>query len=216
MNFKYFVIILSIACTFFLYFLSTLSEPSFIQLDDIPNYEEKQVIVEGIVTEHHTTSYGGQIIEIKDKENEKITGIIFVEEIAVVEYGDTIRAIGKVQKYKGDWEIVVNNKKEVQILQKWSNLTTPLWQLAENPNKYIGTNVNITGIIDREYDTYFYLVDPEEQYTITVYYDSSRFYNFSQGHLVCVGGRFTYDTESLRFVISAQDETHHIYSVGEK
>jgi len=214
MEFKYFVIILSVVCTFFLYFLSTLSQPSYINLVEIPNYEGKQVIVEGIVIEHYTTTYGGQIIEIKDLENEESTVILFVEEITSVEYGDKIQATGKVQKYRDEWEVVVNNEKQIQILQKWSGITIPLWQLAENPNKYVGTNVNITGIIDREYDTYFYLIDSEEQYSIAVYYDSTRYYNISQGDFVCVGGRFIYDTESLRFVLSAKDEKHHLYSIG--
>lgn len=215
MEFKYFVIVLSIVCTFFLYFLSTLSQPSYINLVEIPNYEGKQVIVEGIVTEHHTTTYGGQIIEIKDLKNEESIGTLFIEETTSVEYGDKIQATGKVQKYNDDWEVVVDNKKQIQILQKWSGIIAPLWQLAEDPNKYVGTNVNVTGIVDRAYDTYFYLVDSEGQYSIAVYYDSTRYYNISQGDFVCVGGRFIYDPESLRFILSVKDEEHHLYLIEE-
>ena len=88
-----------------------------IDLNETPNYDGKQVTVEGTVTEHRTTTYGGQIIEIKDLESSyKIT--IFVEEETPVEYGDKIQVTGKVQKYKGEWEIVVDNVRFVKILQK--------------------------------------------------------------------------------------------------
>ena len=215
MEFKYFVIVLSVACMLFLYFLSTLSQPIMIAIHEIPEYEGKQVIVEGTVTEHYATSYGGQIIEIKNPEGETPSKtIIFVEGKTPVEYGDKIQVIGNVQKYKGDWEIVVNNERFVKILQKWNNISFPLWQLAENPDKYVGINVNVTGFIDRTYDSYFYLVDSEEQHSIAVYYDSSRFYNLSQGAAVCVGARFIYDTEALRFVLSAKEETHSICIFG--
>lgn len=217
MELKYFVIVLSVACILFLYFLSTLSQPIRIDLNEIPDYEGKQVIVEGVVNEHRITTYGGQIIEIKnlDSENSSKT-IVFVEGETNVEYGDIIQAIGTVQKYKGEWEIVVNNERFVKILRKWSSITFPLWQLAEDPNKYVDTNVNVTGTIDRKYDAYFYLVDSEEQYTIAVYYDSSRFYNFSQGDTVYVGARFVYDAETMRFVLSAKEETHSISVIEEE
>ena len=214
MELKYFIVILSVVCILFLYFLSTLSQPIVIYLHEVPNYEGKQVIVEGVVTEHRTTTYGGQIIEIKDINSENSTNIIiFVEGQTPVEYGDRIQATGKVQKYKGEWEVVVNNERFVEILQKWSDVTFPLWQLAENPERYVGANVNVTGFIDRMYGSYFYLVDSEEQYSVAVYYDSSRFYNFSQGDSAYVGARFIYDTETLRFVLEAKEKTHCIYVI---
>lgn len=211
MEFKYFVIILSIACIIFLYFLSTLSKPIVIELNEIPNYEGKQVIVEGVVTEHRITTYGGQIIEIKNLDNENVSEtMIFVERQTSVEYGDRIQVTGIVQKYKDEWEIVVNNEKHIKILQKWNNITFPLWQLAENPDKYVGTNVNVTGFINRIYDAYFYLIDSEEKYTVVVYFDPPKFYNFSQGAAVYVGARFVYDAETMRYVLSAKEETHRI------
>ena len=208
---KYFVVLLSVICITFLYFLSTLSQPIQIDLYQIPDYEGKQVIVEGTVTEHHLTSYGGHIIDIKDMNADNSTSvIIFVEEATEVEYGDKIKATGKVQKYNDEWEVVVNNARFVEIVQKWSNITFPLWQLAENPSKYLGLNVNISGSIEREYESYFYLTDTNEEHSIVVYYDSSSFYNFSQGDYIWVKGKFLYDEENLRFVINVIDEKHSI------
>ena len=115
---------LSVSSIIFLYFLSTLSQPIIIDLYEIPNHEGKQVIVEGVVIDHRITTFGGQILEIKNHDSENVSvAIIFVEEETPVKYGDRIQATGIVQKYKGDWEIVVNNKKFIKILQKWSNIT---------------------------------------------------------------------------------------------
>lgn len=211
---KYFIALLSVVCIVLLYFLSTLSQPINIELSGVPEYEGKQVIVEGTVTEHYTTTYGGHIINIKDMNSENTSEVIvFVEEKTTVEYGDRIKATGKVQKYNDEWEIVVNKARFVKILQKWSNITFPLWQLAENPSKYVGINVNVTGVVDRDYDSYFYLIDSEEKHSIVVYYDSSRFHNFTQGDRVSVRGQFVYDEETLRFTITTKEENHNVSAV---
>jgi RecG-like helicase len=215
MELKYFVIILSFSSIIFLYFLSTLSQPTIIDICEIPSYEGKKVIVKGIVTEHRITTYGGQIIKIKNLNIENHTStLIFVEEETSIEYGDKIQAMGVVQKYNNDWEIVVKSKKFITILKKWNSSTFPLWQLAENPNNYLDINVNITGFIDRIYDSYFYLIDAENLYTIAVYYDSTKFYNFSEGDRVYIGARFVYNPETLRFVLTAEEKTHFIDVVG--
>jgi len=211
MEFKYFVIVLSIACIIFLYFLSSLSRPSEISIDEITNFEGKQVIVSGIVTDYRTTTYGGQIIEIKDISNENSSNlIVYVEEETTVEYGDEIQATGLVQKYKDDWEVVVDSSRYVKILQKWDNVTFPLWQLANNPNKYIDLNVNVSGFVDRDYESYFYLVDSKGDFSIVVYYDSSQFKNFSEGDFVSIGARFSYDPSTIRFVLYTNEENHSI------
>jgi len=208
---KYFVVILSVVCITLLYFLSTLSQPIIIELNEVPDYEGKQVIVEGTVTEHHITTFGGHIINIKNMDNQSnFEIIVFVEEETMVEYGDKIKATGKVQKYNDEWEVVVNDARFVEILQKWSNITFPLWQLAENPSKYIGININVSGVVERDYDSYFYLIDSEEKHSIVVSYDSSKFHNFTQGDNVYVRGQFVYDEETLRFKITVGEENQRI------
>ena len=177
----------------------------------MPDFEGKDVIVQGTVTQHHTTTYGGHMITITDMKNDSTFEIIvFVEEETSVEYGDMIQATGNVQKYNDEWEVVVNDARFVTILQKWSNITFPLWQLAENPRRYEGINVNVTGIVERDYDTYFYLGDFEEEHSLVVCYDSSFYHNFSQGDSVYVQGVFLYDEDTLRFTLQVIEEYHKI------
>jgi len=208
MNLKHYSIIFAIAGITLLYFLSTLTQPILINLNEIQNYEGKQVIVEGLVTQHHLTNYGNQLITIQSNNT---TVIIFTETETDVEHGDKIQATGEAQKYKDTWEVIVNNEKFITILQKWQNTTYPLYQLAENPMKYNGLNVNVTGYVDRLYDTYFYLVDTEEQYSLIVFYNPYDFNtSFYSGQNVDIIGKFTYDTGTLRYKLDVNEEIHNI------
>ena len=215
MQLKYFVILLSIISIALCYYLAGLSQPVGIEISEVSQYEDRQVIVEGVVTEHHLTSYGGHIIDIcslnESQIHEELT--IFVEEPTTVEYGDRIKAVGVVQKYKDSWEIVADTEKAVTITKKWENISTPLWQLAENPTRYEGMNVKVTGLIDRKYETYFYLEDTEGEHTAVVYVDPTISRNFSEGEEVSIGAQFEYDPATFRYVLMVKDETHTIAEV---
>ena len=217
MSLKYFVIILSILGIISLYFLSTFSQPLVIELQDIPEYEGKLVTVEGTVIKHSITSYGGQIIEIQDIQDDKNSSktVIFIEEPTSIEYGDKIQATGKIQKYEGEWEIVVNDNRFVKILQKWQNITMPLWQLAEKPSQYMGINVNVTGVVDRLYDDYFYLIDAEGEHSIIVFYNPALAPSLSPGDNVQVAANFVYNMENFKYVLEADEEIHLISLIGD-
>jgi len=207
MSLKYFSLLFSALGILLLYLLSLLSQPIVIELSEISEYEGKQVIATGMVTEHHTTTYGSQIIII-ESDNTSVT--VFVEGETHVEYGDTIQVTGGVQKYKDDWEMVVDNERFVKILKKWSNITIPLWQLAENPAKYDGVNVNVTGFVDLVYDTYFYLVDQEEEHSIVVFYNSLETDILNSGQKVNVAAKFYFDETDLRYKLLVSEDIHNI------
>ena len=211
MKLKHFSIIFSIVGIACLYFLSTLSQPILIELKDVPKYEDKNVIVEGIVTEYYSTSFGSQIITI---ESDNASTIVFLEGKIDVEYGDKIQATGKVQKYKGDWEIVVDNVDFVKVIQKWHNISMPLWQLSSSPTKYEGLNVNVTGYVDTMYDAYFYLNDPEGSYSIIVFCNPSR-YNVHSGQKVNVAAKFSFNNEDFRYRLDINNESHGIFLAGD-
>jgi hypothetical protein len=210
MKLKHFSLIFSVVGIACLYFLSTLSQPISIELKNVSKYEDKNVIVEGIVTENYLTSFGSQIITI---ESDNASSIVFLEGKVDVEYGDKIQATGKVQKYKGDWEIVVDNVDFVKVIQKWQNISMPLWQLSSSPTKYEGLNVNVTGYVDTIYDTYFYLNDPEGNYSIIVFCNPSK-YNIHPGQEISVAAKFTFNPEEFRYRLDVLDETQSIFVLG--
>jgi hypothetical protein len=209
MKLKYLSVLFSILGVLFLYFISTLSQPVFISLAEIPEYEDKQVIVEGIVTDYQDTAYGSQFIFIED-DNTSVS--VFVEGSIDVDYGDTIQATGKVQKYNDDWEVVVNNERYVKIVQKWQNLSIPLVQLAKNPTKYVELNINATGHVDMIYDSYFYLVDDAGEHSLFISCNPSLYDAVAPGEQVTVAGRFDYKKEELRYILTICKETHGVFS----
>jgi cytochrome c-type biogenesis protein CcmE len=213
MKFKYLIILIAIASLVALYFLSLVSHPSLISLSTLPTFNGQQVIVQGVVTEYRTTTYGSQIITIRDLENNTHSVALYIEGEVSVEYGDTVQAIGEVQQYNEQWEISVNNPQFVTILQKRNNQSFPLWQLAENPDKYLGTNVNVTGIVTQKHESSFSLTDSDGKYSIDVSYDSSCPHQFSKNDSVAVAGRFLYEPKTFQFVLKVTESNHGIWKL---
>ncbi len=209
MDLKYYSLLFSIIGILILYVLSLLSQPALVTLEELPQYEGKQVIVEGIVVESRQTKYDSQLIVLKENNT---TATVFIEGALAfaIEYGDTLQVEGTVQQYEGEWEIVVDNGKHATLLQKWQNISFPLWQLVECPERYKGTNVNVTGYVDVIYDSYFYLVDVEGEHTLIVFYTPPSYGALFPGQEVRVAAAFVFDESNFRYVLDISEESHGI------
>jgi DNA/RNA endonuclease YhcR with UshA esterase domain len=207
MKLKHLSILFSIAGILILYLMPKPSEPSIIWISEIPNYEGKQVSVIGAVSKIFLTKYGSQMITIKDN-NSATT--VFVEGQIDVEYGDKIQVTGQVQKYNGDFEIVVNDNSFVKILEKWHNISLPLWQLAQTPTKYLGLNVNVTGYIESISNSHFYLTDTEGDYNLIVSYLLAKNITILPGQKISASGKFLFDEKTFRYKLEIYDEKHGI------
>ena len=194
MKLKYFSILFSIIGIVLLYIISKFSQAPVILLSEIPDYEGKQVTIKGIVREHHTTKFGSQIIKLTD---DNFSVEIFLEGKIEVEFGDKIQATGEVQNYKDTWELIVNDFRKLQILNKWNNISFPLWQIAENPTRYLNINVNVTGYIESVSNAYFLLVDLERKHSLIIYYSISKNITLYPGQKICASGIFTFDEKIL-------------------
>jgi hypothetical protein len=202
-NFKTMIILFSILGIGVLYFIATLSQPQNIEFSDIIKFKGKQVVVTGIVVTYYSTSVGGQIIKLQDR-NATIADssvILFVQETTPVEYGDVIQATGKVQKYKEMWEIVVTSALDIHVVQKCRNISSPLWQLAENPLRYIGMNLTVEGNVDTLSGKSFSLEDLEKKYVLFIVSTDSVVQTIFPGDTVVVSGIFMYDAEHFRYVL---------------
>lgn len=198
MKLKHFSLIFSLLGILILYVLSSLSQPTIITLDKISEYEGKTIETEGVVTNYQTTKYGSQLITIEDYNT---SATIFIEGKIDVEYGDRIKCVGEVQKYKNSWEIVTNDERQVKIIEKWQNISFPLWQLAENTDRYEGLNVNVTGYIESLTDTSLTLVDLEEKHCLKVLFNYFENQNFYIGKKVSVKGVFYFDEKNFEYVL---------------
>jgi RecG-like helicase len=204
---KHYSLIFSVVGILVLYFLLRTSQSTMISINEISKYEGKQVTIEGTVLEHHLTKYGSQIIEI---ENDNATTTVFIEGKIEIEFGDKIQVTGEIQKYEGEWEIVVNSINMVKIIEKWKNSSFPLWQLAENPNKYLGLNINVSGYIDYISNSYFYLSDFDRKYSLPVFYTLVENLTISPGQKISVYGQFLFDEENFRYKLELNQKIHRI------
>jgi hypothetical protein len=207
MQLKYLIIIFSVFGVIVLYGLSLLVQPILISLEELPDYEGKNVIVQGTVLHHSSTQFGSQFITICPVNiTTNITqAIVFTEHPLTIHSGDIIQATGKVQQYKDDWEIMTSSEQDITILHHWENITTPLWELAEHPLWFTTININVTGMIDRLYDSYFYLIDETGSYNLFINYNTYEFPAVYEGQTVYVTGIFTYDQAQLRYQLEAEN-----------
>ena len=121
MKFKYLSIFIAIGSLLLLYVLSLFSQPILVPLSSLQTYNGQQVTVQGVVTDHRTTSYGSQLITIKEPQNSTNSIALYLEGELSVEYGDLIQATGEIQQYNNQWELVINDPQLVVILQRWQN-----------------------------------------------------------------------------------------------
>lgn len=213
MKLKHFSLLFSVIGILLLYFLSRLSQPPVVAIEELQKYEGKQVIVYGIVTGYQETGQDSQIIKIKEG-NATVT--LFVSGAIELEFGDKLKATGEVQKYKDTWEIIIEDTRLVEIVEKWNNLSFPLWQLAQNPARYLDLNVNVTGYIESISNAYFYLVDLEEKYSLIVFYRISENVTIYTGQKVNILGKFSFDEENFRYQLELCDEMHRVFLVDQE
>ncbi len=208
---KHLAIVLSVLGISTLYIISTLSEPTNISLEDIENFEGKIVTTKGFVTDTYETTYGSQIITIR---NNNYSAKVFLEGKKSISYGDKIQVTGEVQKYNEEWEIIVENPKFIKIYRSWQNNYIPLEQIGKNPKNYENINIKTSGIVEIDLNDYFYLIDVEDEYKIPVYHDKE-YITLHPNQKVEILGKFKFDEKELRYKISIENEEHCINIIDE-
>ncbi len=211
LNLKHYSIIFSILGILVLYSISSFCKPSYVEISKIPEYEGKEIITNGTVKQISETKYGNQIITIEDN---KTSVLVFSEEKTDVEYGDIIKVQGKVQKYEKSYEIIVENKQGIEIINRWDNKTIPLWQLSLDPSRYVGINIKVKGFIDSIYNSYFTLKDTNKSETIVVSYSGGNSLYLDSKKEIIVKGVFTFDSENFRYVIKLFNKDHGVFVRG--
>ena len=182
-----------------LYFIPLLSQPERIAISEVWKYNGKDVIVEGEVK-----NVVGDIITIGDG---NATTLIYMEKMEGIEYGDYIRVEGRVGEYGNDFAIYA---RKTIILEKWDKESISLPYLAENYERFVNKNVNVTGYIYSKYNGYFYLTDEYMDYKIMVYCNHS--IPFARYEKVMVKALMLYDSGNLRFYLKICRDSHGVWS----
>jgi len=187
----------------FLYFLATLSEPIEIDINEIENFEGKRVIVKGIVI-HKEEMQSSEVLLIKNGNN---TLHIFSPFSSNTHYGDEIEVMGKVEKYKGQWEVIAE---EIRTTKKWDEESIPLWELSEYAAEYNGRNVNVTGYVEKICSAYLIITDEKGDYKLKVFYPPDYNISVKKYAHVCIKAFFVYDETSFSFSLHIENEEHGI------
>ncbi|MEM2715895.1 MAG: hypothetical protein QW762_04220, partial [Candidatus Thermoplasmatota archaeon] len=175
---------------------SLLDKPVEINPDEFYKYNGEKVKVRGIVRNKI-----GNLIEIT---NYDARGLIFYEKNDEINYGDEIEAIGKVGEYGNEFILYANFLK---IFKKWDEDTISLPYLLENYEKYVNSNINVTGYIYSVSKSYFYLTDDLVDYKIKVYCENL---SLEKGDKVFVKGFFYYDAPQASFFIKINQPYHEV------
>jgi len=191
---KYAYLAGSIACILFLYFLSTLSHPPEISISDLEKYEGKRVVVKGMVVDKEFNEKS-EIITLKDGNH---SARIFVRSSTETSYGDI---------YGSQLEIF---SESIEICEKWDEKSMPLWELSENFEKYVGTNVNVTGYVDGVHSRYFYLTDFEREYRIKVFYPENFSTEIENYEHIYVKALFKYNSKNMCMYLEIKEKEHGI------
>ena len=213
MKLKYFSLLFSFFGILFLYFLSKISQPILIDIAEMEKFDGREVTVKGIIKEYHVNKYGNQIITIF---NNNQTAEIYVEGITDVEYGDTIQATGTVEKYQKKIELVVSDARQVKILKKWQNISIPLRQIAQNPTKYIGLNINVSGFVEFISNDNFYIVDLENKHSLLVEYLNNNDVIIYPGQRINILGKFSFDEKNFRYKLKIFEGIHSIIQASQE
>jgi predicted extracellular nuclease len=205
MKFKYLVVVLSLISLVVLYLISGLSQPTIVPFSKIPANEGKQVVIQGIVAGYQTTT-GNMLVTLRNYDTANTTTItLYVEGQLALEYGDLVQVTGTVQQYNNQWELAVTNPQSVTVLERWSNRSFPLWQLAQNPTRYVDTNVNVTGVVGTVSSSGFMLLDSTGVSSVPVSFTHSSTVPFLKGDQVSVKAQFLYDEATLSYRLKAAD-----------
>jgi len=203
---KYAYLAGSIACILFLYFLSAISHPPEISISDLEKYEGKRVVVEGMVVDKEFNDKS-EIITLKDGNH---SARIFIRGSTEASYGDIVKVTGRVGRYGNQLEIF---SESVEIREKWDERSMPLWELSENFEKYLGTNVNVTGYVNGVHTRYFYLTDFEREYRIKVFYPENFSMEIENYEHIYVKALFKYDSKNMCMYLEIKEKEHGIGKV---
>jgi DNA/RNA endonuclease YhcR with UshA esterase domain len=209
MKSKYLLILISIGLIFLLYFIAGLSNPielSSYDQGNLANYANRIVRLEGTVIESKVTDFGSQLVKIKSKGD---TVMVFLQYANPrIREGDGVIARGKIQNYKGKWELLVTSEKDLEVKQSLAKLVS-LQELASSPKQWERLKIKVTGKATSPHPYYFYLQSEDDRYKLEVLAPLPK--DVVGGDKVTVVGIFSWDKERFGYYLDARSSDCFIF-----
>ncbi|MFA5772558.1 MAG: OB-fold nucleic acid binding domain-containing protein [Thermoplasmata archaeon] len=202
-KFEHWMIVFSIAGILALYVLSLNSQPIDVPLNEIANYDGREISVRGAVTFKQPTKTG-MIFDISEN---NYTIMVYVGECnKEIEIGDYVKVTGRVQKYNDKYEIMALNDDKITVLICANNTIGVIQNLVEDPLTHLNNTVNIFGFVEYEPLSYnnkttFFLTDDalDGKYSIKV--ASGLNDSIHKGDSIVLTGTFRYDGQNSRYYV---------------
>lgn len=166
------------------------TEPKRIPLSDAPRYADRTVVVEARALAVEPLTGGSTRLTLTDGNRSLMA---FVRGTVPVLAGDTVEATGRVAKYHGQWELVVDEPDDIVVRVPWTEGRVPITELSATPWAYIDTNLRTIGVYEQ--DRGHWLRDPHGPARIRV---SGLAAGAPTGALT-VDGTMVYDEDQNRF-----------------
>lgn len=200
------VIIFSLLGIGILYSISLFVTPPFVPLDEVALHESTFIRTRGVVTEFRVTESGNALMKIEGNQTELL---LFVEsqeenqELLNLCYGDEIEADGRVQVYRGEYELVVSESGIKKVTQQDSGISF-VSQIAVQPEEYKGRKVHVAGYVEDVYTNVFYLSDETGNYRMRVKLTATNISlsELQEGDKIIAEGVLSYDIENMRYELN--------------
>lgn len=174
--------------------LARAAEPPTVSIADVPSYAERTVTVQGHVASVEPTRSGGLRVTLAGDGRSLAA---FLRDAVPLLPGDEISITGRVAKYHGQWEIVVEEAQDVEVVTAWDATRTPVAALAKEPWRWLGMQVRTAGVFE-EADRASWLSDPAAGARVRVAAQAP-----SEPGWFQVEGVLTYEEDAGRFVFRA-------------
>jgi DNA/RNA endonuclease YhcR with UshA esterase domain len=204
------VIIFSLLGVGILYGISLTSfvEPPYVPLEEIVvgTHEGAFVCTEGVITDFSVTEYGN-MLTIKRNKTELL---IFVDsaderkEQLNLSYGDEIEVQGRVQLYRGRYEIVASENSIKKLSDEKESTISFVSQIAMHPEEYEGRRISVVGYAEDVYKHVFYLGDEKGKYLMRVKVNNGSIpiSELQKGDKIIAEGLLSYDPENMRYELN--------------
>jgi hypothetical protein len=208
-NIQITVIIFSLLGVCILYGISLFVVPPYVPLEEVAvgTYEGTFVRTKGVITDFSVTGYGN-MLTIRGNKTELLILVNSGKEQLNLSYGDEIEVQGRVQLYKGRYELVAAENAINKVSAENGSAVSFVSQIARHPEGYEGRRICVVGYVEDVYKHVFYLGDEGDSHQMRVKVEVEARVNnipiseLQKGDKILAQGVFRYNPENMRYELN--------------
>ncbi|MCW3141960.1 MAG: hypothetical protein N2V72_07315 [Methanophagales archaeon] len=210
------VVIFSLLGVGILYGISSFVEPAYVPLEEVAVGPHEGALIRtiGVITDFSTTDHGNLLTLRGDKTELPV----FVESTNAMNgqlklnYGDEIEVQGRVQLYKGRYELVADENTIKKLSAENESAVSFVPQIARHPEEYEGRRISVVGYARDVQKHVFYFGDEKSKYCMRVKVEgrarartdngSIPISELQKGDKIIAEGVFRYNPENMRYELN--------------